>query len=171
MQLDQIIDVDKFTTDIEAHQDDINEAMRTQTQMCAYYGMKHAAAQKQLQRVKLIEKTIRASVSKGIREKIVAAGDKVTVDAVRDATDLDAQVKSYSLILIDAQEIETICKVAYNAFRTRTEMLTSMGHMTRAQMNNNLTVRSAREAAQDYRQRREASLARRGETQSSDGES
>jgi len=162
LQLEQFMDVDTFLKDIAAHQDDISEAMRTQTQMCAFYGIKHAGAQKQAARIKLLDKTTRASVAKRVRTELVNAGEKATADLVRDTVDLDGVVKTTALLLIDAEEIETITKMAYFAFRTRTEMLTGLGHLSRAQMQNNQTVQTARQSAESYRARRDASAVRTG---------
>lgn len=168
MQLEQFIDVDQFLKEVDGGLDDLNEAMRTQTQMCAFYSVKHAAAEKQLGRVKLLDKTIRATVAKRIRTELAAAGEKSPADLVKDLTDLDPDVRKYALVLIDAQEIETVCKAAMFAFRTRSDMITNMGHMSRAQMQGSMRVSNAKEQAEDYRTRRRASLERRGEAPDGD---
>jgi hypothetical protein len=164
LQLDQFIDVDKFLQEVDGGLDDLNEAMRTQTQMCAYYSIKHAGSEKQLGKVKLLDKTMRAATAKRIRGELAAAGEKATADLVKELVDLDPQVRQVTGWLIDAQEIETVCKAAMFAFRTRSEMITNMGHMTRAQMQGSMTVQNARTTAEDYRQRRIASMARTGVT-------
>jgi heme oxygenase len=61
---------------------------------------------------------------------------------------------------IDADEIRAVCNAASDAFRTRREMLTGLGHLTREQMRSNLTVQTATQSVSSYKARR---AARRGE--------
>lgn len=171
MQLEQYIDVDIFTTEINEDINDLTEAMRTQTARAAFYGAMNARAEKQLATVKRNLKLIEAQLTKTLRAKLVKAEqelaadegrkvEKITVDMVRAEVDLHPEARKWSMLLIDAEEIQAICKVAYDAFRTRREMLVSLGHLTREQLRTNVQIQSAREAAQGYKARR---AARRGE--------
>lgn len=154
MQVLPFIDVAKFTTDIDAHQDDIQEAMRTQTSLTAYYGIQHAAAEKQLNRMKLVEKTMLASLGKEVRTDMLASGEKPSAASIDERVSVMAQVKTMALAIIDAQEIERVCKVAYDAFRTRRDMLVSLGNLQRATMQTGLTIRNAKDEVAGYHERR-----------------
>ena len=84
---------------------------------------------------------------------------------VRAEVALHPEMRKWLELQIDADEIYSICKAAYDAFYTRREMLTSMGHMTREQMRANLTIKSAQDNMSDYRQRRAARQSRENNEQ------
>lgn len=173
MEIKTFIDVDKFTQDIDVGQNNLDEAIRQQTSLTAHYGIQHAAAEKQLNRIKLIEKTTRASMGKQTRADMVARGEKPSAASIEEEVNLLDPVKKLSLAVIDATEVERICKVAYDAFRTRRDMLVTSGNLRRAEMQTSLQIRSAqqevegyadRRAGRDnYRARREAAAAQSGE--------
>lgn len=169
MQLDTLIDVDQFIGEIDAEITDLTDAMRTQTARGAYYGIQHAAAKKQLARVKLTIESVDATLMTKYRKQLedAAAAEvegtnkaptRITVDMVRAAVSTDPNHLKYAQVLIDAEEIETVCKVAYNAFKTREEMLKSLGHIQNAQLKSELRVSAngAKESIGGYAARRAA---------------
>ena len=169
--LDEIIDVDKFTQEISEDITDLDEAMKTQTARAAYYSMLLAKARKQADQVDLLVKVIDAKLTKVMREKLnkeaaelaEAEGtkvEKITVDMVKAEVTLHPEMRRYLQIQSDAVELRSVCSAAADAFRTRREMLTGLGHLAREQMRANLTVQSASQAVQGYKARR---AARRGE--------
>jgi len=176
MDLKQFIEVDDFTREINEPIEDLTEAMRTQTARAAYYSMQATAAKRQKDKVALIVKTVEAKLTKVCREALnkeavdLAKQDgtkpeKITVDMVRAEVALHPEMRKWLELQIDADEIYSICKAAYDAFYTRREMLTSMGHMTREQMRANLTIKSAQDNMSDYRQRRAARQSRENNEQ------
>ncbi len=171
MQLDPFIDIDLFTKEINEDIHDLTEAMRTQTARAAFYGAMNARAEKQLATVKRTLKLIEAQLTKTLRAKLVKAEqelaeqenrkvEKITVDMVRAEVDLHPEARKWGGLMIEAEEIQAICRVAYDAFRTRREMLVSLGHLTREQLRTDVRIQSAKDAADGYRTRR---AARRGE--------
>jgi len=156
VQLAEYIDVDQFTKDIDTEQTDISEAMRTQTAKAAYYGIQLAKAQRQSAKAKLVLRTLEAKKGKEYRKDITDAGEKPTAQLVQEFVDTDNAVVKMRDILNNAEEIEHICKVAYEAFRTRRDMLTGLGMMTRAELNSGVRVSSGRREANNYRERRAA---------------
>jgi len=156
LQIDPLIDVERFTADISENQDDISEAMRKQTGLAAFYGMQHAKAKKQAAHYDLLLKTLRAKLAKRYRQQIIDAEDKPTVSAVNDLVETDNQYLKIAKLKMDADEVESICRVAYEAFRTRRDMLTGLGHLTREQMRGQLLTTEASSAVDRYRNRRQA---------------
>lgn len=176
MQLESFIDVDAFTKEITEEIADLNEAMRTQTARAAFYSINATKAKKQKDKVALIVKTVEAQLTKTMRKQLLEAEaklaedegrkiEKITVDMVRAEVSLHPQMRKYLELQIDADEIYAVCKAAYDAFYTRREMLTSMGHMARAQMATNMTIQNAQQSVAGYRDRRAAREAGRSEQQ------
>lgn len=155
MKIEPIIDVDQFTTEIQEEINDLTEAMRTQTARAAYYAMLYAKAQKQAKDVDLLVKLVEAKLNKLMREQLNQAAndlaeeegskpERVTVDMVKAEVLLHPEMRKYLQMQIDADEIKGVCYAASEAFRTRREMLTSLGHLTREQMRTNITIQGAR---------------------------
>jgi hypothetical protein len=170
--LEEFIDVDEFTALITADMaDDLMEAFRTQTGHAATYAVKAANARRQCADIDLIVKMVEAKLTKLKREQLVEAErqlaadegrkpEKITVDMVKSEVMLDSAMIKWLQVQIEADEIRSVCNAAADAFRTRREMLTGLGHLTREQMKTNVQIQSAREAASGYKTRR---AARRGE--------
>lgn len=167
MQLETFIDVDKFTEEVNENLEDITEAMRTQTARAAWYGICHSKAKKQKNKVELLVKAVAASLTKKYRKELTdaaneeaeASGKKavtVTVDTVQAHVALDPQMLKYQQIQLEADEIESVCRVAMDAFRTRSSMIVSLGNLTRDQLKTNTVIQSARDAARGYDARRAA---------------
>lgn len=167
MQIENIIEVDQFTKEIQEEISDLTEAMRTQTARAAYYAMLYAKARKQSDDVGLLVKLIEAKLTKVMRERLNEAAkqlaeeesskpEKITVDMVKAEVLLHPEMRKYLQMQIDADEIKGVCAAASDAFRTRREMLTSLGHLTREQMRTNLTIQGQRDGGsvrERYRQR------------------
>jgi len=100
--------------------------------------------------------------------------EKVTVDMVKAEVALHPKMREWLEIQIDADEIYSVCKNAYDAFYSRREMLKSRGHLTTEEMRSNLTIRKAMDGASgtgnaiSRRAEREAQRAaqKEGETES-----
>ncbi|MCG7348907.1 hypothetical protein [Sphingomonas sp. ACRSK] len=175
MQLDTFIDVEKFTAEVEEGLDDITEAMRTQTARAAWYGICHAKAKRQKNKVELLVKAVNAKLTKKYRKELTDAANEeaeatgkkpvsVTVDMVAAHVALDADALKWAQVQLEADEIEGVCRVAMDAFRTRSSMIVSLGNLTRDQLKTNTVIQSARDAAGGYKQRRadrDSSRARR----------
>jgi hypothetical protein len=167
MQLENFIDVDLFITEVEGELNDLDEAMRTQTARTAYYGIQYGRAQKQASTVKLTLNSVEATLIKKYRTQLEDAAreevdgtnkqpTRVTAEMVKAAAHVDPNYLQYAKLLIDADEIEMVCRVAYDAFKTRRDMLVSLGHLKSAQLKSNVTIQGARSAAGGYAARRAA---------------
>ena len=167
LQIDTFIDVDQFTTEINEDISDLTEAMRTQTARCAYYGFKHVEAKSQQKAVDRIVKATEAKLKVEHRKLLTAAAleevegtnDKpmrITADIVDAAVHTDLRMLKLLGIQQDADEVEMVCRVAVDAFRTRQQMLISLGHLTRDQMKTNLQIAgtTAKNAVAGYADRR-----------------
>jgi hypothetical protein len=175
MNIEQIIDVDKFTQEIQEEINDLDEAFRTQTGRAAYYAMLYAKAQKQADDVELRVKLVEAQLTKIMREKLNEAArqladeegskpERITVDMVKAEVLLHPEMRKWLQMQIDADEIKRVCAAASDAFRTRREMLTSIGMLTREQMRANFTIQGAK-GAQTVRDRHRQRLERRQQQQ------
>lgn len=177
--LEEFIDVDEFTTLITADlADDLMGAFTKQSGLAATYAIKAASARRQCNDVDLIVKMIEAQLTKTLRTKLNDAErelaeeegrkpEKITVDMVKAEVMLHPEMRKWLQMQIDADEIRSVCNAASDAFRTRREMLTGLGHMTREQMRTNITIQSAQDAAKGYKARR---AARRGEVAETEAE-
>lgn len=174
MQLHQIIDVDAFVSEVEEPIDDIMDAMRTQTSRMAFYSMKKAEARRQRDKVGLIIKAVEAQLTKTCRAQLVTAANKlaeeentkperITADMVKAEVALHADMRKWLEVQLEAEEIYSVCMAAYETFRTRSDMIQSLGHMTRAQMQTGLVIESAKKTASSYKARRAEREARRAE--------
>lgn len=165
MQLEQFIDVKKFVAEVEEGLDDITEAMRSQTARAAWYGIQHAKAKRQKNKVELTVKAIGAQLTKKYRKELTDAANEeaeqtgkkpvaVTVDMVAAHVALDKNMLNWAQVQLEADEIESVCRVAMDAFRTRSSMIVSLGNLTRDQLKTNTTIMSARQAVEGYDDRR-----------------
>lgn len=165
MQLEEFIDVEKFTHEVNENLDDITEAMRTQTARAAYYGICHSKAKKQKSKIEMLVKAVEAKLTtkhrKILQEEALKLAEeegtkpeRITIDMVKAAVALDPQMLQLQKTQLEADEIESICRVAMDAFRTRSSMIVSLGNLTRDQMKTNVQIQSAREAVSGYDQRR-----------------
>jgi hypothetical protein len=172
MELKQFIDVEAFALEVQGELTDLTAAMQTQTARTAHYGMQYASAKKQAKSVELIAASVEAKLTKSYREQLEAAAreevdgtnrqpTRVTAEMVKSAVHLDANFLKYAKLQIDADEIEQVCRVAYDAFKTRRDMLISLGQLSRAQLAGNATVAGAVAAAARHKDR----LASRGAPQ------
>lgn len=164
MELQQFIDVDTFTKEVSEELTDLTAAMQTQTARTAYYGIQHGRAKKQKAHVELILDSVEAQLTKKYREQLEdAARDEVagtnkapariTAEMVKSAVHLDQNFLKYAKLKIDSEEIEMVCRVAYDAFKTRREMLSSLGRLHTAELRGNATVAGAMEASARHRDR------------------
>jgi len=170
--LDEFIDIDEFTALITSDMaDDLMTAFRTQTGYAATYAVKAASARRQCADIDLIVKMVNAKLTKLKRQQLTEVEkelaeeesrkqEKITVDMVAAEVMLHPEMIKWLQMQIDADEIRAVCNAAADAFRTRREMLTGLGHLTSAQMKTNVQIQSATSAAQGYKARR---AARRGE--------
>ena len=167
LTVEDILDVDKFTAEIEEDIEDLNEAMRKQTSRAAYYGMLHAKSKTQSARIDRAVRAVEASLKVNHRALLRKAAEdlaeeeggkpeRITADMVESAVYTDARMLNLTSIQAAAQEVEMVCRVAYDAFRTRRDMLVSLGHLTREQMRSAPLVREAQGTVEEYRKRRES---------------
>jgi hypothetical protein len=145
MELQQFIDVEAFSTEVTEELTDLTAAMSSQTARTAYYGIQHGQAKKQKAHIELIFSSVEAQLTKKYREQLEAAAAdevagtnkapaRITAEMVKSAVHLDPNFLKYAKLKIDADEIESVCRVAYDAFKTRREMLSSIGRLHTADL-------------------------------------
>jgi hypothetical protein len=171
LSLDEFIDVEVFTQEISEDITDLNEAMRKQTSRAAYYGMRAASAKTQAARIDNIVKATEAKLKVEHRrllteEAVKLAEDeggkpeRITAEMVQSAVFTDPRMLKLLQIQLEADEIKTVCNVASDAFRTRRDMLKSLGHLAIEQMRGPMRMTGGTtdplKAADEYRARRAA---------------
>lgn len=156
--LKEFIDVEVFTKEIN-EEIDLNEAMRTQTARCAYYSRMRAQAKKQKgyidNLVRAQEAKYKAEWRKALMDEAVKIASKentkperITNDMIQAAVFSDPRMIKLMRIQLDAQEIFDVCHVAYDAFKVRQDMLISMGHMARAEMQQEMKMKGQEATSQ-----------------------
>lgn len=167
MKLETFIDMDEFLSEVKQTIDATNltQAMSTQTARAAFYSMQSIRAKRQKEEVAHKIKLITAQLTKVTRERLNEEAlknaqatqtkpERITVDMVQSEVALHPKMREWEQLQIEADEIYAVCKAAYDAFYTRREMLTSIGFLHREELRSNLTIRSAEENTNKYRERR-----------------
>lgn len=165
--IDQIINVDQLLLDVNGSMDDLNEAMRTQTALALHYGLQHAKSRTQRNKFDNLLKTVEAGLQKQHRKLLQEAAvadaeanggkpERITADMVAAAVGTDSRMLKLMNKQLEAAEIEHVCRIAYEAFRTRSDMIKGMGMLTREEMRTtSATVsKSASALREDYHNRR-----------------
>lgn len=176
MQLDPCIDIAQFTTEVNEELSDITEAMRTQTARAAWYGICHSKSKRQKNKIELTVKAVQAKLMTKHRRLLMDEAvklaeeeggkpERITVDMVQSAVALDRDMIKWQQVQLEADEIESVCRVAMDAFRTRSSMIVSLGNLTRDQLKTNIQIQSARDAVSGYDQRRAGRQARQRPSQ------
>lgn len=166
LSIEEFIDVETFVTEIDEKLEDLNEAMRTLPARTAFYGMKYAQAKTQAARIDNIIKATAAMLKKEHREALTKAAleiaeadgtkpERVTAEMVEAAVYTDPRMVKLMAIQLHAEEVKSICQVAQDAFRTRRDMVKSLGHLATEQMRQNLRFTAPEaNAVQGYQARR-----------------
>lgn len=166
LHIEEFIDVEAFTAEIGADLNDLNEAMRTLPARAAYYSMRAASARTQAARIENLVKATEAMLKKEHRKKLTEAAleiaeaeggkpERVTAEMVEAAVFTDLRMTRLLAIQLHADEVKTVCQVAADAFRTRRDMLKSLGHLATEQMRSAMRINSSdADAINNYRQRR-----------------
>lgn len=166
LDIQDFIDIDAFTVEIGERLDDLNEAMRTLPARTAFYGMRAAQAKTQAARIDTIAKATEAMLKKEHRRKLTEAAlelaeeektkpERVTAEMVEAAVFTDPRMTRLLQIQLHADEVKTVCQVAADAFRTRRDMLKSLGHLSTEQMRTNMRITAPdADAINNYRSRR-----------------
>jgi len=168
MQLVEFIDVDIFEQEINEELVDLNDAMRRLPERAAFYALRAAKARTQASKVDNLVKAIEAKLKTIHRKKLTDAAtaladeeggkpERITADMVNSAVFSDPNMLKYLDIQLQSDEIKNVCMVASDAFRTRREMLKSLGHLSIEQMRATGRPDQGRdEAIAKYKERRAA---------------
>ncbi|OCP22013.1 MULTISPECIES: hypothetical protein [unclassified Ensifer] len=126
---------------------DISGAQAEQAQLFAHYGVQAAKAARQVDNIKLLLENAEAAVYRVLRDKMVAAGEKVTEALLDKLVTRHERVTAVKKALNEAKQIEAIAKTAVEAFRHRKDMLVQHGATEREEMKGELVtkLRSSRE--------------------------
>ena len=137
------IDVDKAVADVTVKEIggmvDPAEFSR-QPGLVYYYTTCAARAERQLSSFKLRLEMAEAEASSEAREMLKAAGEKITVDLVKEEARRSTKVTKLDAQVIQAQEVLASIKGLCNALQHKKDMLVMRGHMTRDEIKARLNV-------------------------------
>ena len=167
LSLDEFIDIDEFEREINEDITDLNTAMRTLPARAAFYALRAASARTQSAKLGNIAKATEAKLKVEHRRLLTEASidlagteggkpERVTAEMVESAVFTDQRMLKLLQIQLQAEEIKTVCSVAADAFRTRRDMLKSLGHLATEQMRTTIRTMAPTEAMGEYRNRRAA---------------
>lgn len=145
LSLQEFIDVDEFTAEINADIGDLHEALRTQPARASYYAFRKASASTQRKRIERIVKATEAKLKKEYRKSLVEEAQelaeeeggkpqRISNDMVESAVYTDSRMLKLTDVELQAIEIESVCRVAHEAFRTRCDMIKSLSILTGQEM-------------------------------------
>lgn len=143
INVDNFIDPAKIVKDVEiASQGGFipSDEYDRQPGLVFHYIAATAKAERQLSSLKLRLEMAEADAAERIRSEAAAAGEKMTVDAVKTAVRKDKNVTQYDIAVIKAQEVLTVIKGACTALQNKKDMLIMRGHQTRDEIKARLSV-------------------------------
>jgi hypothetical protein len=152
----RLIEPSELQRDVAFSTTNLDDAMMTQASMAVHYGQVAAAAQKQLDDLKLVLEITEAKVDRHIRDEVAAEAvddtgkKKLTETQIAKSISLHPQVIAVKKAINEAKQIESEAKTAVEAFRQRRDMLVQIGAGDRLERQGELTFRK-REAAEAER--------------------
>lgn len=167
MALETFVDLKQFLEDVEKPIDDIMEAMRSQTAKMAQAGIHKAGARRQKARYDAAVKALEAQLTSEYRgsmnaeavkeaQKTGSKPERITQNMIEVEVMLDPRMKKLVDKQIEADEIYQVCVAVHDTYRTRSDMIQSLGHMTRAQMQTGIVIEDAKKSVKDFRARHAA---------------
>ena len=167
LEIVEFIDIGIFQTEIAEDMNDLNEAMRKLPERAAYYATLAAKARTQSMKIDNIVKSQEAKYKVEHRRLLTEAAielaeqeggkpERITTDMVNSAVYSDPRMLKLMDIQLHAEEVKMVCNVAAEAFRTRRDMLKSMGHLAIEEMRKAVRVQRPSDAIDEYRARRAA---------------
>ena len=135
------IDSNQLKEDISYSLVDISGAQARQAQLFVHYGELAAKAARQVDNIKLLLENTEAAVYRVLRDRMVAAGEKVTESLLDKMVTRHERVIKVKRALNEARQIEAVAKVAVEGFRHRKDMLVQHGATEREEMKGELVTR------------------------------
>lgn len=141
------VDAAQAKKDLAFSENDLTSAMMQQASMFAHYGVLFASASKQADTVKMLLESTEAAIYNQLRHDALVSGDKMTENQLDKAVARHPRVSAMKQSLNEARRVESVAKMAVEAFRHRRDMLVQMGLLSRDERKGELYLK-AREDAQ-----------------------
>ena len=142
------IDSKQLRADIAYSLTDLSNAMQEQAQFRVHYGELSARAAKQVDDIKLLLEVAEARAYRELRDKFVEEKLKITEPLLEKEVSIHARVIKMKRALNEAKQIAASAKSAYDAFGDRKDMLVQHGAKDRVEMQGELRIRAAIDAAE-----------------------
>ncbi|WP_276122601.1 hypothetical protein [Pararhizobium qamdonense] len=139
---------------------DISGAQAEQAQLFVHYGTLHAKAARQVDNIKLLLENTEAAVYRVLRDKMVAAGEKITEALLDKMVTRHERVTGVKKALNEAKQIEAVAKIAVEGFRHRKDMLVQHGATEREEMKGELVTKLRNSREEDINSLKESYLKR-----------
>lgn len=149
-KVEQFVDPTRIAADVQPvdrNFDSIGQELSRQSSLVYFYASLVAKAEKQLSSLKLTLEAVEAQVATNVRKEAATAGEKLTADMVKERVRLHPRTIAFEQAIIDAKEVETVLKGAFQAIRDKKDNLIALSHMSREEM------RAAQSAEQEFQDR------------------
>lgn len=137
-----LIDPEKLGTDVRINPADIDGEMVRHASLFVHYATNTVKARKLYERAKAGFEILEAKLDAEYRETFVAAGQKVTEAAIRNALVADTRWSGGNAKVIEAQANWRLCEVAEESFRQRKDLLLEIARNARQERGLDMSVRN-----------------------------
>lgn len=166
----EYIDSVQLRKDLAYSTADISSSMMEQATMFAHYGLLASQASLQTDKFKMLLENTEAAVSRIIRDEKNLAGEKITEAALSALVTRHPRVISARQAVNAAKQIESVGKIAVEAFRHRRDMLVQQGLISREEMKGELSIAMKSVKEEEYRNSQDRVLERRQNRQTGNPE-
>lgn len=125
--LDYYIDVDKFKSEMQVTETNLDNCMMQQASLRAFHGAQAARAEAQASSIKARFEVKEAQLYHNHRTALVGAGEKVTEKAVENAVKMDPKWIAMKIMVIEAESIAAVAKSCVNSLSDRRDMIIQLG--------------------------------------------
>jgi len=157
----QYIDPVQLKKDLSYSNADLSSAMMEQAATFANYGVLAAQAGMQVDKMKMLLENTEAEVARRERDKKALAGQKSTESQISEIVTRHPRVIEARKALNEAKQIESVAKIAVEAFRHRRDMLVQQGLINREELKGELSVALKNAKEEETRATQDRLLARR----------
>ena len=136
----QFVDKEQMAADLAFSPIDLTSAMTQQASMFAHYGILLSQASRQVDNMKMLLETTESKVYRKLRDAAAEEGTKITEAQLDKSVQVEAHVIAFKRALNEAKQIESVAKIAVEAFRHRRDMLVQQGFLHAQEMKGEVSI-------------------------------
>lgn len=137
------LDPETLRDDVQIEETNLDKAFREQASLFAHYATLYFNAARATGRAKVLLETKEAVVAKEIRDRAIAASEKITEKAIEQELARHKEIIHHKLAFSEAEALEDLAKNALEAFKQRKDMLVQLGANAREEYRGELTMKTA----------------------------